>query len=155
MSQFLTSGGQSIGVSASTSVLPMNIQNWFPLGWTKWVWTPWVQGTLKSLLQHQISKASILWCSTFFVVQLSHPYMTTGKTIILTRQTFVNKVLSLLLNMLSRFVITFVQKSKHLLMSWIQSPFAVILEPMKMKCHCFCCFPIYLLWSWGQIYWVS
>ena len=87
-----------------------------------------VQGTLKSLLQHHISKASILWCSAFFTVQLSHPYMTTGKTIALTRQTFVDKVMSLLFNMLSRLVITFLPRSKHLLISWLQSPSAVILE---------------------------
>ena len=92
-----------------------------------------VQGTLKSLLQHHSSKASILWCSTFFTVQLSHPYMTTGKTIALTRQTFVGKVMSLLFNMLSRLVITFLLRSKCLLISWLQSPSAVILEPKKIK----------------------
>ena len=101
-----------------------------------------VQGTLKSLLQHYSSKASILQSSAFFTVQLSHPYMTTGKTIVLTRWTFVGKVMSLLLNMLSRLVITFLPRSKHLLISWLQSPSAVILEPKKIKvCHCF---PIYL-----------
>ena len=88
-----------------------------------------VQGTLKSLLQHHSSKASILQHSAFFLVQLSHPYMTTGKTIVLTRQTFVGKVMSLLFNMLSRLVITFLPRSKHLLISWLQSPSAVILEP--------------------------
>ena len=87
-----------------------------------------VQGTLKSLLQHHSSKASILWGSAFFIVQLSHPYMTTGKTIALTRQTFVGKVMSLLLNMLSRLFITFLPRSKRLLISWLQSPSAVILE---------------------------
>jgi len=92
-----------------------------------------VQGTLKSLLQHHSSKASILQCSTFFTVQLSHPYMTTGKTIALTRWTFVGKVMSLLLNMLSRLVITFLPRSKCLLISWLQSPSAVILEPQKIK----------------------
>ena len=90
-----------------------------------------VQGTLKSLLQHHSSKASILWCSAFFIVQLSHPYMTTGKTIALTRWTFVDKVMSLLLNMLSRLVIMFIPRSKRLLISWLQSPSAVILEPPK------------------------
>ena len=90
-----------------------------------------VQGTLKSLLQHHSSKASILWCSAFFVVQLSHPYMTTGKTIALTRQTSVVKVMSLLFNMLSRLIITFLPRSKHLLIPWLQSPSAVILEPPK------------------------
>ena len=92
-----------------------------------------VQGTLKSLLQHHSSKASILQYSAFFTVQLSHPYMTTGKNIALTRQTFIGKVMSLLLNMLSRLVITFLPRSKHLLISWLQSPSAVILEPPKIK----------------------
>ena len=91
-----------------------------------------VQGTLKSL-QHHSSKASILWCSAFFTVQLSYPYMITGKTIALTRRTFVGKVISLLFNMLSRLVITFFPRSKHLLISWLQSPSAVILEPPKIK----------------------
>ena len=92
-----------------------------------------VQGTLKSLLQHHSSKASVLRCSAFFIVQLSHPYVTTGKTIALTRQTFIGKVMSLLLNMLSGLVITFLPRSKHLLISWLQSPSAVILEPKKIK----------------------
>ena len=92
-----------------------------------------VQGTLKNLLQHHNSKASILWCSAFFIVQLSHPYMTTGKTIALTKQTFVHKVMTLLFNMLSRLVITFLPSRKHLLISWLQSPSAVILEPPKIK----------------------
>ena len=92
-----------------------------------------VQGTLKSLLQHHSSKASILQLSAFFTVQLSHPYMTTGKTIALTKQTFLGKVMSLLLNMLSRLVITFLSRSKGLLISWLQSPSAVILEPKKIK----------------------
>ena len=92
-----------------------------------------VQGSLKSLLQHHSSKASILWCSAFFIVQLSHPYMTAGKTIALTRQTFVGKVMSLLFNMLSRLVITFLPRSKRLLISWLQSPSAVTLEPKKIN----------------------
>ena len=92
-----------------------------------------VQGTLKNLLQHHSSKALILWRSAFFIVQLSHPYMTTGKTIALTRETFIDKVMSLLFNMLSRLVITFLPRSKHLLISWLQSPSAVILEPPKIK----------------------
>ena len=91
------------------------------------------QGTLKSLLQHHSSKASILQRSAFFITQLSHPYMTTGKTIALTRQTFADKVMSLLFNMLSRLVLTFLPRSKHLLISWLQSPSAVILEPQKIK----------------------
>ena len=104
-----------------------------------------IQGTLKSLLQHHSSKASVLWRSAFFTVQLSHPYMTTGKTIVLTRRTFFCKVMSLLLNMLSRLVITFLPRSKRLLISWLQSPSAVILEPRNMKfVHCFHCYPIYL-----------
>ena len=92
-----------------------------------------VHGTLKSLLRHHSSKASALWLSAFFRVQLSHPYMTTGKTIALTRQTFVGKVMSLLFNMLSSLVITFLPRSKRLLISWLQSPSAVILEPRKIK----------------------
>ena len=98
-----------------------------------WLDLPAVQGTLKSLLQHHSSKASILPCSAFFTVQLSHAYTTTGKTKVLTRQTFVGKVMSLLCNMLSRLVITFLPRSKHLLISWLQSPSVVILEPRKIK----------------------
>ena len=106
-----------------------------------------VQGTLKSILQHHSSKASILQHSAFFTVQLSHPYMTTGKTIALTRWTFTDKVMSLPFNMLSRLVITFLPRSKQLLISWLQSPSAVILEPEKNKVwHCF---PIYFPWSDG------
>ena len=92
-----------------------------------------VQGTLKSLLQHHSIKASILHCSAFFLVQLSHLYMTTGKAIAMTRRTFVGKVMSLLFNMLSRLVITFLPRSKHLLISWLQLPSAMILEPPKIK----------------------
>ena len=134
MSQIFTSGGQNIGVSASVSVLPMNTQDRSPLGWTGWISLPmdWldllaVQGTLKSLLQRHSLKISILRHLAFFTVQLSHPYMTTGKTIALTRQTFVGKVMSLLLNMLSRLVINFLPRSKCLLISWLQSSSAVIL----------------------------
>ena len=110
-----------------------------------------VQGTLKSLFQHHSSKASILWCSAFFTVQLSHPYMTTGKTIALTRWTFVGKAMSLLFNMLSRLVKTFLPRSKHLLISWLQSSSAVILEapPPNKVSHCFHRFPIHLPWSDG------
>ena len=109
-----------------------------------------VQGTLKSLFQHHISKASILWCSTFFMVQLSHLCMTTGKTIALTRWTFVGKVMSLLFNMLSRLVIAFLPRSKSLLISWLQSPSAVIFGAQENKAgHCFYCFPICLPWSNG------
>ena len=102
------------------------------------------QGTLKSLLQHHSSKASILWHSVFFVVQLSHQYMITGQTIALTRWTFVGKVMPLLFNMLSKLVRTFLPRSKYLLISWLQSPSAVILEPKEVVCHFFHCFPIYL-----------
>ena len=105
MSQFFKSGGQSIAVSASASVLPVNIKDWFPLGWMEWFDLLAVQGTLKSLLQYHTSKASILWCSAFFIVQLSHPYMTTGKTTALTRRTFVGKVMSLLYNILRAITI--------------------------------------------------
>ena len=139
MSQFFASGGQNIGTSASASVFQMNIQD-FRMDWLDLLA---VQGTLKSLLQHHSSEASILWHSAFFIAQLSHPYMTTGKTIALNRWTFVGKVISLLFNMLSRLVITFL-RSKCLLISWLQSPPAVILEPPKNKIwHCFHCFPIY------------
>ena len=108
-----------------------------------------LQRTLKSLLQHHSSKAPILQCSAFFIVQLSHPYMTTRKTIALTKWTFVGKVISLLFNMLSRLVIAFLPRSKHLLISWLQSPSAVILEPLKIKSQCFHYFPIYLPWNDG------
>ena len=100
-----------------------------------------VQGTLKSLLQHHSSKTSILWCSAFFIVQLSHPYMTTGKTIALIRQIFVGKVMSLLFNVLYTLVITFLPRSKRLLISWLQSPSAVILEPPKIKSATVSLFP--------------
>ena len=132
MSQFFASGGQSIGVSASASVLPANIQDWLPLGWTGWI-SMAVQETLKSLLQYHSSKASVLRHSAFFIVQLSHPYIATRKTITSTRWTFVGKVMYLLFNVLSRLVITFLPRSKRLLISWLQSPSTVILEPKKIK----------------------
>ena len=119
-----------------------------------------VQGTLKSLFQHHSSKASILLCLAFFIVHLLHPYMATGKMIALTRWTFVGKVMSLLFNMLSRLVITFFPWSKRLLISWLQSPSAVILEPPQNKvCHCSHCFPIYLHEVMGLdamilVYWI-
>jgi len=130
MSQLFASGGQSTGVSVSTSVFPLNIQDRsFRMDWLDLLA---VQGTLKSLLQHHSSKASILQHSVFFRVQFSHLYMTTGKTIALTRWTFVGKVMSLLFNMPSRLVITFLPRSKSLLISWLQSSSAVILEsPQK------------------------
>ena len=116
-----------------------------------WFYLLAVRGTLKSLLQHHGSKVSILRHSAFFMVQLSHPYMTTGKTIALTIQILVGKVMSLLFNTLCRFVITFLPRSKCLLISWLQSPSTVILEPKKIKCHYFHFFPIYFLWSDGTI----
>ena len=131
MSQLFASGGQSIGVSASTSVLPMDsglIS--FRMDWLDLLT---VQGTLKSLFQHHSSKASVLRHSACFMVQLSHPYLTTGQTITLTRQTFVGKITSLLFYMLSRFVTAFLPRSKLLLISWQQSPSAAILEPPKIK----------------------
>ena len=143
MSQLFASGGQSIGVSASTSVLPMNTQDLIAFR-MDWLDLFAVQGTLKSLLQHHSSKASILRCSAFFTVQLSHPYTTTGKTIALTRQTFFGRVMPLLSNMLSRLVITFLLRSKRLLISWLQSPSAVILEPPKIKFLTVSICPIYL-----------
>ena len=132
MRQLFASGGQSTGVSASTSVLSMNTQGLISFR-IDWLDLLAVQGTLKSLLQHHSSKASILQRSAFFIVQLSHPYMTTGKTIALTRQTFADKAMSLLLNMLSRLVITFLPRSKCLSVSWLQSPSAVSLEPRKIN----------------------
>ena len=139
MSQFFASGGQSIGVSASASVLPMySGLISFRMDWLDLLA---VQGTLKSLLQHYSSKASILQCSAFFIVQLSHPYTTTGKTVALTRQIFVGKVVSLLLNMLSRLIITFLPRSKHILILRLQSSSAVILEPKKIVCFLFPLFP--------------
>ena len=121
MSWLFTLPGQSIGASASGSVLPMNIHSELISFRIDWFDLLAVQRTLKSLLQHHSSKASILQCSAFFIVQLSHPYMTTGKTIALTRQTFVGKVMYLLFNMLSRFVIAFLPRSKCLLTSWLQT----------------------------------
>ena len=132
MSQFFPSGRQSIRASASASS-PSSEHSGLVFFRIDWLHLLAVQGTLKSLLQHHSSKASILWRSAFFTVQLSHPYMTTGKTIALTRWTLVGKVMSLLLNMLSRLVITFLPRSKRLLISWLQSPSAVILEPRKIK----------------------
>ena len=132
MSQFFALGGESIG-SFSFSISPSNEHPGLISFRMDWLDLLAAQGTLKSLLQHHSSKASILRHSAFFTVQLSYPYMTTGKTIALTRWTFVGKVMSLLFNMLSRLVITFIPGSKPLLISWLQSPSAVILEPQKIK----------------------
>ena len=145
VSQLFASGDQSIGASASASVLPVNIQGWFSSGLTGLI-SLLSKGLSSVCLQH-ISKASILQPSAFFMVQLSHPYMTTGKIIALTIQAFVGKVMSLLFNMLSGFVIASFQRSKHLLISGLQSLSTVILKPKKIKCHCFQFFPIYLPWS--------
>ena len=142
MSQFFTSGGQSTGVSALASFPPKKSQGWSPSEWTGWI-----SLQSKGLSRVYSSKASILRRSAFFTVQLSHPYMTTGKTIALTRQMFDGKVMSLVFDMLSRLVITFLPRSKRLLISWLQSPSAVILELQNIVCHCFHCFPIYLPWS--------
>ena len=131
MSQFFPSGSQTLSFSFSISPsIEYSGMISFRIDWLDLLV---VQGTLKSLLQHHSSKASILQCSAFFIIQLSHPYMTTGKTIALTRRTFVGKVMSLLFNMLSRLVIAFLPRSKRLLISWLQSPCAVILEPKKIK----------------------
>ena len=153
MSQLFTSGDQSI--SFSFNISPFNEHPGLISFRMDWLDLLAVQGTRKSLLQHHGSEASILRLSAFFIVQLSHPYMTTGKTIGLTRWTFMDKVMSLLSNMLSRLVRTFLPRSKCLLISWLQSPSAVILEPRKVKsatvspsiCHLFAiyfhCFPVY------------
>ena len=136
MSQFFASSGPkywsfSFNISPSSEHLGLIT---FRMDWLDLLA---VQGALKCLLQQHSSKASILQHSAFFIVQLSHPSMTTGKTIVLTRQSFVDKVMSLFLNMLFRLVISFLPRSKHLLISWLQSPSAVILEPLKIVCHCF------------------
>ena len=145
MSQFFASGGQSIRASASdqsSSEYPGLIS--FRMDWLDLLA---VQGILKSLLQHHSSKTSILQCSAFFMVQLSHPYMTTGKTIALTRQIFLSKMMSLLFNTLYRFVIAFLPRSKCLLISWLHSPPALILEPKKIK------FATVSIVSWSMKWW--
>ena len=133
--------------SFSFSVSPSNEYSGLISFRIDWLDLVAVQGTLKSLLQHHSSKVSVLQCSALFIVQLSHPYMTTRKTIALTRRTFVDKVMSLLFNILSRLVIAFLPRSKRLLISWLQSPSAVILEPPKIVSHCF---PIFAMkgWDW-------
>ena len=129
MSQLFVSGGQSFSFNISPSNEHSGLIS-FKMDWLDFLV---VQGTLKSLLQYHSSKALVLWHSAFFIVQLSHPYMTTGKTIALIKRTFVGKVMSLLFNKLSSLVIAFLPRSKHLLISWLQSPSAVILEPPKIK----------------------
>ena len=136
--------------SFSFSISPSNVYSGLIPFRIDWLDLLSVQGTHKSLLQHHSFKASILQRSAFFMVQLSHPYMTTWKTITLTIQTFVSKVMSLLFNRLSRFVTAFLARSKGLLMSWLHPPSAEMLEPKRIKvCHCLHCFPIYLPWSDG------
>ena len=129
MSQLFACGGH--GVSASTSVPPMNTQDWSPLGWTGWISLQ--SKGLKRIFSNNAVQKHQFFCAQLSIVQLSHPYMTTGKTIVLTRWTFVGKVMSLLFNILSRLVITFLPSSRCLLISWLQSPPAVILEPRKLK----------------------
>ena len=131
MSQFFTTGGQSFSFSFSISL--SNEYSGLTSFRIDWLDLLAVQGTLKSLRKHHNSKSSILWCSAFFIVQLSHPYNNTGETIALTRQTFFGKVISLLFNMLARLVMAFLPRSKHLLISWLQSPSSVVLEPKKIK----------------------
>ena len=150
MSHLFASGVQSIGVSASASVLPMNIQDWLTDWLIDWLDLLAVQRTLKSLLQHHTSKASILQHSAFFIVQLSYPYMTTGKTIGLTRWTFVGKVMSLLFNMLSRFVDRFSSKEQSSFNFMVVVNICSDFGAQEYKvCHCFHCFSIYLPWSDG------
>ena len=136
MNRLFTSGGHSIGASASAPVLPMNIQDWFPLGLIGSI-SLQSKELSKSLLQHHSSKLSIFWCSAFFMVQFSHSYKTTGKTIALTRWTFVGKVMSLLFNMLARCAIAFLPRSDRLLISWLQSLSVVVFEPKKIKLSLF------------------
>ena len=132
MNQLFTWGGQSTGVSVSASVLPMNTQDWSPLGWTGCISLQF-KGLSRVFSNTAVQKHQFFGHSAFLIVQISHPYMTTEKTIALTRWTFVGKVMSLLFNMLSRLVITFLPRSKRLLISWLQSLSAVILEPPKIK----------------------
>ena len=153
VSQFFASGDQNIGVSAWTPVSPSNEHVRLIFFRMDWLDLLAVQGTLKSLLQHHRSKASILLCSAFFIVQLSHPYKTSGKTIALIRWTFVGKVMSLLLNMLSNVVITFLPRSKRFLISWLQSTSAVIWSPQKIKSALF---PhLFAMKWWDQMAWSS
>ena len=133
MSEFFDSGGQSFGVSASASVVPMNLHYWFPLGWTSWI-SLQSNGLSRVISNTTVQKHQFL-NSAFFIIQLSQPYMTTGKTTALARWTFVSNVMSLLLNMLSRLFIIFLPRNKSLLISWLQSPSAVILEPQNIKSY--------------------
>ena len=145
MSQLFAWGGQSTGTSASASVLPMNIQGWFPLGLMGW--SCCLRDSQESSPAPQFKSINSLVLS-FLILQLSHPYMTTGKNMALTKRTFVGKVMSLLFNMLSRVVIAFLPRSKHLLISWLQSPSAVIVEPKKESLLLFLLFPHLLAMKW-------
>ena len=144
MNWLFTSGGQSIGASASASVLPVKIQGWFPLGLTGLI-------SMQSKELSRVFSSIAVWKdhSAFFMVQLSHLYMTTGKTKTLTRWTFVSKVMSLLSNALSSFDTAFLPRSKNLLIPWLQSLSTVILETQKISCHCFQFFSVYRPWSDG------
>ena len=148
MSQLFTSGGQSIGVSASTSVFPMNTQDWSPLGWTGWISLP-SKGLSRVFSIITVQKHHFFWHSAFYMVQLSHPYMSTGKITDLTRQTFLGNVRALLFNMLSTFVIAFLWRNKCLNFM----PEVTICSDFRTQknkvCHCFHCFPIYLPWGMG------
>ena len=153
MSQFFTWSGQSIRVSASTSVLPMNSQDWFSLGLSGLI-SLLSKGLSRVFSNTTVQKASVLQCSTFFIVQLSCPYMTTGKAVALTRQIFVGKVMSLLFNILSRLGITFLQRSKRILITCLQSPSTVILEPPKIKSLAVSMFPhLFAMKWWDWIPW--
>ena len=134
--------------SFNFSIIPSNKYSGLIYFWIDWFDLPAVQRTLKNLLQHHSSKVSVLWCSTFFMIQLAYPYTTAGKTVALTIWTFVGKVMSLLFNMLSRFVINFLLRSKHLLISWLRSPSAVILELKKIVCLYFLL--LYYIFPWSQ-----
>ena len=151
VSRLFAAGGQNIGALTSVSVLPMKIQNWFPLGLTALIS---LQGILEGLLQHHNSKVNVLWHSAFFMVyKLSHSYVTTEKITALTSRTFVGKMMSPLLNTLSWFVIAFLPRRKHLLISWLQSS-AVILEPKKIKSVTVSIFPhLFTMKWWDQLPW--
>ena len=151
LSQLFTSNGQNIGALTSVSVLPMKIQNWFPLGLTALIS---LQGILEGLLQHHNSKVNVLWHSAFFMVyKLSHSYVTTEKITALTSQTFVGNMMSPLFNTLSWFVIAFLPRRKHLLISWLQSPSAVILEPKKIKSVTVSIVSLFALKWWNWMPW--
>ena len=147
MSQLFTWGGQSTGASALASFLPKKSQGWSPSEWTGWISFSPRDSQGSSTPQFKSINSSLL---SFLHSPTLYPHMTIGKTIALTKWTFAGKVMSLLLNMLSRLVITFLPRSKRLLISWLQSPSAVILEPPKIVWHCFHCFPIYFPWSDGS-----